>query len=76
MRESITIDISEDPSQIPMPVPPKDAEIKREVSDPDKERIVVEELSEKKVHAVITDGYNRVRFLRSTSTLLARSKFP
>ena len=47
VRESITIDISEAPSQIPMPVPPKDAEIKREVSDSGKERIVVEELSEK-----------------------------
>lgn len=36
---------------------------------------ILEELSEKRIHAVITDGYNRVRFLRSTSTLLARSKF-
>ncbi len=36
---------------------------------------VLEFLNEKKVPAIITDGKNRVRFICSSSTLIARSKF-
>ena len=36
---------------------------------------ILEDLQKKKIHAVITDGRNRVRFLSSTSTLIARSGF-
>ncbi len=36
---------------------------------------ILEDLSKKNIHAVITDGRNRVRFLSSTSTLIARSGF-
>ncbi len=36
---------------------------------------ILEDLHKKKIHAVITDGRNRVRFLSSTSTLIARSGF-
>ncbi len=32
-------------------------------------------LSSARVHAVITDGRNRIRYLNSTSTLIARSQF-
>ena len=32
-------------------------------------------LFEKNIYAVITDGVNRVRYIKSTSTLLARSRF-
>ncbi len=36
---------------------------------------ILEDLCEKRVHGHITDGYNRVRYLRSTSTLLPKSAF-
>ncbi len=36
---------------------------------------VLEFLNEKKIQAIITDGKNRVRFIDSTSTLVAKSKF-
>ena len=36
---------------------------------------ILEDLSKKRIHAVITNGYNRVRYLHSTSTLIARSGF-
>ena len=36
---------------------------------------ILEDLQKKRIHAVITDGRNRVRFLSSTSTLIARSGF-
>ena len=36
---------------------------------------ILEDLSEKRLHAVITNGFNRVRYLRATSTRLARSGF-
>ena len=36
---------------------------------------ILEDLSEKKIHAHITDGRNRVRYLNSTSTLIAKSNF-
>jgi len=36
---------------------------------------ILEDLSEKRIHAVITDGNNRVRYLHATSMLLARSGF-
>ena len=36
---------------------------------------ILEDLPKKKIHAVITNGRNRVRFLSSTSTLIARSGF-
>ena len=36
---------------------------------------ILEDLQKKKIHAVITNGRNRVRFLSSTSTLIARSGF-
>ena len=38
--------------------------------------MLLEALDAKFVHAKITDGFNRVRFLNATSTLLARSSFP
>ena len=36
---------------------------------------ILEDLSQKNIHAVITDGNNRVRYLHATSMLLARSGF-
>lgn len=36
---------------------------------------VLEDLQQKNVHAVLTDGRNRVRYLHATSTLIARSSF-
>ena len=36
---------------------------------------ILESLSESRVHAVMTDGQSRVRFIRSTSYLIARSQF-
>lgn len=36
---------------------------------------ILEDLSLKKVHALITDGHNRARFLSSTSTLIPKSHF-
>ncbi len=36
---------------------------------------ILEDLNKKRIHAVITNGHNRVRFLHSTSTLLARGGF-
>lgn len=36
---------------------------------------ILAELHKMKVHAVMTDGKNRVRYLNSTSTLIARSHF-
>lgn len=36
---------------------------------------VLEALDEKRVHAVMTDGQNRVRFIRSTSYLIARTEY-
>ena len=36
---------------------------------------ILEDLSEKNVHALITDGRNRVRYLSASSTLLPRSSF-
>jgi len=36
---------------------------------------ILEDLDALGVHAYMTDGYNRVRFLRSTSTLIVRSPF-
>ncbi len=36
---------------------------------------ILEDLSLKKVHALITDGHNRARFLSSTSTLISKSHF-
>ncbi|MBQ9783454.1 MAG: thiamine diphosphokinase [Clostridia bacterium] len=36
---------------------------------------ILEDLNEKRIHAVITNGFNRVRYLHATSTLLARSGF-
>ena len=36
---------------------------------------ILEDLHQRKIHAVITDGHNRVRYLNSTSTLIARSGF-
>lgn len=36
---------------------------------------VLEDLWTRKVHAVITDGNNRARFINSTSTLIARSAY-
>lgn len=37
--------------------------------------LLLQTLDEKFIHAVITDGNNRVRFLRNNSTLLPRSDF-
>lgn len=36
---------------------------------------ILEDLNKKQIHATITDGRNRVRYLNSTSTLIARSGF-
>lgn len=36
---------------------------------------ILEDLNEKHIHAILTDGRNRVRYLHSTSTLIARSSF-
>ena len=36
---------------------------------------ILEDLSARRVHALITDGNNRVRFINSTSTLIARSAY-
>lgn len=36
---------------------------------------ILEDLWTRRVHAVITDGNNRVRFINSTSTLIARSAY-
>ena len=36
---------------------------------------ILRDLFEKNIYAVITDGVNRVRYIRSTSTLLARSRY-
>ena len=36
---------------------------------------VLEYLAKKRVHAVITDGFNRVRYLKNTGALIARSAF-
>ena len=36
---------------------------------------ILEDLWKKRIHAVITNGFNRVRYLHATSTLLARSGF-
>lgn len=36
---------------------------------------ILEDLSLKKVHALITDGHNRAHFLSSTSTLIPKSHF-
>ena len=36
---------------------------------------ILEDLWTRRVHAVITDGNNRARFINSTSTLIARSAF-
>lgn len=36
---------------------------------------ILEELSEGRIHALITDGRNRVRYLKNTSTLIPRSGF-
>lgn len=36
---------------------------------------ILEDLYPRRIHAVLTDGQNRVRFLRSTSTLIARSGY-
>ena len=36
---------------------------------------ILEDLSKKLIPAVITNGYNRVRYINSTSTLIARSGF-
>lgn len=36
---------------------------------------ILEDLTKSGIHAVITDGKNRVRYIESTSTLIARSQF-
>ena len=36
---------------------------------------ILRDLFEKNIYAVITDGVNRVRYIRPTSTLLARSRY-
>ncbi|MBQ9087122.1 MAG: thiamine diphosphokinase [Clostridia bacterium] len=36
---------------------------------------ILEDLHAKKIYATITNGYNRVRYIESTSTLVARSGF-
>lgn len=36
---------------------------------------ILEDLSKKRIHAHITDGYNRVRYLNSTSTLIPKSGY-
>ena len=37
---------------------------------------LLEDLYDRHVHAMMTNGYNRVRFIRSTSTLIGRSQYP
>ena len=36
---------------------------------------ILRDLADKNIHAVITDGNNRIRYVRATSTLLAKSQF-
>lgn len=36
---------------------------------------ILEDLNKKRIHALITDGFNRVRYINSTSTLVARSGY-
>ena len=36
---------------------------------------ILRDLFERNIYAVITDGVNRVRYIKSTSTLIARSRF-
>ena len=36
---------------------------------------ILRDLADKNIHAVITDGNNRIRYVRATSTLLAKSHF-
>ena len=36
---------------------------------------ILEDLHQRKIHAIITDGKNRVRYVHSTSTLIAKSGF-
>ena len=36
---------------------------------------ILEDLSKKKIYATITNGYNRVRYIESTSTLIPRSGY-
>lgn len=36
---------------------------------------ILEDLWKKRIHAVITNGYNRVRYIESTSTLIPRSGY-
>lgn len=36
---------------------------------------ILRDLFERNIYAIITDGANRVRYIKSTSTLLARSRF-
>ena len=36
---------------------------------------ILEDLNKKRIHAVIADGFNRVRYINSTSTLVARSGY-
>ena len=36
---------------------------------------ILEDLTDKRIHAIMTDGRNRARFLRNTSTLIPRSGF-
>ena len=36
---------------------------------------ILEDLYQKRIHAHITNGYNRIRYINSTSTLIARSGF-
>ncbi len=36
---------------------------------------ILEDLSAKRIHAIITDGKNRVRYLQNTSTLIPKSGF-
>ena len=36
---------------------------------------ILEDLSTRRVHALITDGNNRIRFINSTSTLIAKSGY-
>jgi thiamine pyrophosphokinase len=36
---------------------------------------LLRDLADKNIYATITNGYNRIRYVRSTSTLIARSGF-
>ena len=36
---------------------------------------ILEDLNKKRIHALIADGFNRVRYINSTSTLVARSGY-